>query len=226
MPWTIRNYLVFGRFIPTKSNVALELYQSQCLQTDGVIFNFAGHPYGNSKEGSVFNSLKEIAYLDLKWKQFCEAVEADPLDFGDRIGARFLAATLWYVPFQDMGRPWTFQLRRLTHPLPFLALIFLIFTSFPKPLHPAMGGDQRLCRLPAAVHHHQLLRALCVSAFGDQGFAGCLGSRSVAVFWASRKVADVSDLKFIVTDFRPAIASLTLAHLFFVRLSIQPGSIL
>src|SRR5579871_2893436 len=31
-PWTVRNYVVFGRLIPVKSNAAYELYQSQCLQ--------------------------------------------------------------------------------------------------------------------------------------------------------------------------------------------------
>src|SRR5262249_46132092 len=29
LPWTIRNYRVFGRWIPVKSNAAYELYQSQ-----------------------------------------------------------------------------------------------------------------------------------------------------------------------------------------------------
>src|SRR5262249_44218731 len=36
-PWVARNYLVFDRFIPVKSNLAYELYQSQCLQPDGVL---------------------------------------------------------------------------------------------------------------------------------------------------------------------------------------------
>ena len=36
-PWVVRNYLVFGRLIPIKSNLAYELYQSQCLQPDGLL---------------------------------------------------------------------------------------------------------------------------------------------------------------------------------------------
>ncbi|HXR39845.1 MAG TPA: hypothetical protein VN776_12155, partial [Terracidiphilus sp.] len=46
-PWTARNYAVFGRLIPVKSNLAYELYQSQCLQADGVLQGdtFRQHPY-------------------------------------------------------------------------------------------------------------------------------------------------------------------------------------
>src|SRR5262249_16738081 len=50
MPWTVRNYLVFGKLIPVKSNLAYELYQSQCLQPDGLIQSttFGTHPYANA----------------------------------------------------------------------------------------------------------------------------------------------------------------------------------
>ena len=46
-PWTIRNLIVFGRLIPVKSNAAYELYQSQCLQPDGLLQAraFSTHPY-------------------------------------------------------------------------------------------------------------------------------------------------------------------------------------
>ena len=37
MPWTIRNYLVFGKRIPIKSNCVYEIWQSQCLDDDGVV---------------------------------------------------------------------------------------------------------------------------------------------------------------------------------------------
>ena len=56
------------------------------------------------------------------------------VDFADRIATRFLGATLWYQPFQEQGPPWVLWLKRLTHPLPFLAFVFLLFTSIWKPL--------------------------------------------------------------------------------------------
>jgi hypothetical protein len=139
-PWTVRNYLVFGRLIPVKSNLAYELYQSQCLQDDGLFEASTGrlHPSTpGSQERHEYAALGEMAYLDRKWLQFRQAVSADPLDFCDRVASRFLGATLWYVPhhrLQESRQPWVLWARRLTHPLPFLALVFLLCTAFNTPL--------------------------------------------------------------------------------------------
>ena len=138
-PWTIRNYLVFGRFIPSKSNLAFELYQSQVLQKNGLLLKFVKHPFGvtNSDEGRKYKELGETAYLDLKKQQYLESIAADPVDFLDRLAARFAGATLWYVPFHrgEGMRWWELWICRLTHPLPFLAFLFLLYSSFWKPLH-------------------------------------------------------------------------------------------
>jgi hypothetical protein len=137
-PWTIRNYFVFGRIIPLKSNLAFELYQSQCLEQTGLLTNFKSHPGGlRNEEGKEYLRLGEIGYLDRKWEQFRQSAAADPFDFADRIATRFLGATLWYQPFQDRGQsgqPWVLWLKRLSHPLPFLAFVFLLLTSIWKPL--------------------------------------------------------------------------------------------
>jgi hypothetical protein len=140
-PWTVRNYRVFGRFIPTKSNLFYEMYQSHCLQKDGLLQGptFRFHPYSTGhRERQEYNSLGEAAYLERKRQQLWEAIRADPVDFLDRVASHFLGATLWYVPFnRDEGtrRPWAFWLSRLTHPLPFLALLGLLFTAGQVPLH-------------------------------------------------------------------------------------------
>jgi hypothetical protein len=131
-PWTAWNYWTFGRLIPVKSNLAYELYQSQCLQPDGLIrrTTFAHYPgIANNKEANAYDALGEMAYLDRKAEQVQQAVRANPADFLNRVAARFIGATLWYVPFdpiQETRRPWTMWLSRLTHPLPFLALMVLI----------------------------------------------------------------------------------------------------
>ncbi len=144
MPWMVRNYLHFGRWIPVKSNLACELYQSQCIGPDGLVEHpstFASHPYtAPGPERTEFNGVGEMAYLDRKANQFWQAVRADPLEFGARIANRLLAATLWYVPFDPQEESeipgWTL-LRRLVHPWPFLALLFLLGTARRQPLHPA-----------------------------------------------------------------------------------------
>jgi hypothetical protein len=141
-PWTVRNYLVFGRVLPVKSNLAYDLYQSQCLQPDGLL-QLATlrkyHPNGRTTEGfREYKALGEMAFLDRKREQFWEAVWADPADFLDRVIDRFDGATLWYVPFdrvREPQHPRLFWFHRLTHPLPFLALLILLFVSARQPLH-------------------------------------------------------------------------------------------
>jgi hypothetical protein len=139
-PWVLRNALVFGRFIPVKSNLAYELYQSQCLQPDGLLQHTAwrAHPsQAGSREQQEYRALGETAYLYRKWQQFRESVRADPGDFLDRVAARFLGATVWYVPFnraEEARQPWVLWARRLTHPLPFLALLLLVWGARREPL--------------------------------------------------------------------------------------------
>ncbi|HEX4589875.1 MAG TPA: hypothetical protein VH120_08105, partial [Gemmataceae bacterium] len=142
-PWTVRNYFVFGRLIPVKSNLAYELYQSQCLQPTGLIqaSTFKTHPVANV-QGSrrEYKRLGEIVFLEEKGAEFRAAVRADPLDFLDRFANRFLGATVWYVPFdadEETKRPWSFWTSRLTHPLPFLCLLVLLLTAIRTPLVPA-----------------------------------------------------------------------------------------
>lgn len=140
-PWVVRNYLVFGRLIPVKSNAAYELYQSQCLQPDGLLQarTFGTHPYVRPNEArKEYQRLGEMDFLDRKGELFRKAVRNDPADFLDRVASRFLGALLWYVPFDRANaprRPWVLWLDRLTHPLPFLALLLLAFSSAWRPLH-------------------------------------------------------------------------------------------
>jgi hypothetical protein len=138
-PWTIRNYLVLGRLVPVKSNLAFEAYQSQCLQPDGLLQDFRQHPgRWTGPEGREYRRLGEMAYLERKREQFWQAVRADPVEFLDRFASRLLAATVWYVPFnrdREARQPWILWLGRLTHPLPFLALLILLITAGRKPLH-------------------------------------------------------------------------------------------
>jgi hypothetical protein len=134
-PWTLRNYLVFGRFIPVKSNLAYELYQSQCLQPDGLVQKrtLQQHPYTAARQqGRDYNALGEIAFMDRKKQQFQEAIVSHPAEFLKRLAHRFLGATLWYEPFDraaEARRPVALWSCRLLHPLPLLAGLVLAGTS-------------------------------------------------------------------------------------------------
>jgi hypothetical protein len=185
-PWTVRNYLVFGRLIPVKSNLAYELYQSQCLQKDGLIqaTTFSIHPYGsNTRERKEYAALGEIAFLDRKREQFWEAVWADPQNFVTRAAYRFLGATLWYVPFDrpsEAKRPWTLWLCRLTHPLPFLALLTLVVSACWQRLHRAQW-------IALAVYLCYLLPYIVVSYY-DRYAVPLLGTKVLLVVWAADRL--------------------------------------
>lgn len=130
-PWVIRNYLIFGRLIPVKSNLAFELYQSHVLRSDGILGGgiFGSHPYvSNNKERRRYAELGEMAYLDEKMQLFRTAIEADPAGFFRRVGNRFLAATVLYTPFDRTvvrRHPWVFRVSRWMYPLPFACLILV-----------------------------------------------------------------------------------------------------
>jgi hypothetical protein len=185
-PWTVRNYLVFGRFIPVKSNLAYELYQSQCLQPDGLIQGptFLLHPYGTAtRERREYNALGEIAYVDRKWQQFWEAVRADPADYGRRVAERFLAVTVWYQPFDrpsEARRPRALWLSRLTYPLPFLAVLVLVFSATREPLHWTQW-------VVIAVYVLYLLPYVGISYY-DRYAMPLLGVKALLVVWAADRL--------------------------------------
>jgi hypothetical protein len=135
-PWVVRNYLIFGRLIPVKSNAAYELWQSQCATPDGLLQTrvFAIHPFSSAgRERQQYKALGEMAFLDQKRELFWEAVLADPLDFLDRVACRALGATVVYMPSDRVAmarRPWVLWTSRILHPLPFLAFLVLLATAF------------------------------------------------------------------------------------------------
>lgn len=187
VPWTIRNYLVFGRLIPVKSNLFFEAYQAQCLQPDGLLLDFTGHP-GSAQHagGQAYRTLGETAFLERKREGFCQAVRLDPVDFLDRVGHRFLAATLWYVPFHgDHGRPppLLLWLKRLTHPLPFLALLVLLYTAAHRPL----TAPQRLV---IGLYGLQLAPYVLISYY-ERYASPLLVVKALLLIWASDRLLGV-----------------------------------
>ncbi len=186
-PWTVRNYLVFGRLVPVKSNLAYELYQSQCLQKDGLLqqSTFSHHPgAAGGLEGRQYTQLGEMAYLDRKREQFRAAVSADPVDFLDRVACRFLGATLWYEPLERAAearnRPWTFRMCRLAFPLPFLGLLVLLFTAARKPLCPAQW-------LVVGTYVLYLLPYVVISYY-DRYAVPLLGVKALLVVWGADRL--------------------------------------
>jgi hypothetical protein len=183
-PWSIRNYLVLGRLVPMKSNLAFEAYQSQCLQPDGLLQSFEGHPGDRTgPEGREYRKVGEIPYLERKREQFWQSARADPAEFLDRLSSRVLGTTLWYVPFNRVNeakQPLLLRLSRLTHPLPFLALLILLFTAPSKPL-------QRTQWLAIGLYVFQLLPYVLVSYY-DRYAAPLLAVKALLIIWAADRL--------------------------------------
>jgi hypothetical protein len=183
-PWAVRNYLIFGRWIPIKSNLAFELYQSHCQQKEGLLQNFQGHPAGaHRSEGQEYRKLGEMAYLDRKREQYWQAVWADPEEFLDRIAARFIGATLWYVPFdpsRDARWSWVLWTNRLIYPLPFLAVLVLLLSAVWQRLSPAQGFG-------IAVYCFYLLPYIWASYY-ERYSLPLLGIKVILVLWAAERL--------------------------------------
>jgi hypothetical protein len=192
-PWTAWNYWVFGRLLPVKSNLAYELYQSQCLQPDGLIqrSTFSRYPgVPNNTEAKEYDAVGEIAYLDRKAEQFREAMHADPVDFLDRIAARLLGATLWYAPFdpiQEASHPRTLWWNRMTHPLPFLALLVLALIGIGDRLH-------RTQWLVIGVYFLYLMPYVVVSYYERYAFP-LIGVKVLLVIFAADRIFSFLFLK-------------------------------
>jgi hypothetical protein len=187
-PWTIRNYFVMGRLTPVKSNLAYELYQSQCLQPDGLLrtSTFKSHPIANLEARRDYKALGEIAYLDQKGAEFRQAVSADPVDFLDRVSSRLLGGTIWYVPMEsneELKRPWAFWISRIEHPLPFVGLLVLLFAAARGPILAAQG-------IIMGVYAVYLMPYVVVSYY-ERYAAPLIGVKVLLVIWGVNRAVSV-----------------------------------
>jgi hypothetical protein len=183
LPWTFRNYEVLGRFVPVKSDLAYELYQSQCLQPDGLVQQrtLSSHPFANpGAERAEYRQKCEADYLDGKWEHFCQSVADDPLELANRIAFRFLGATVLYVPFNRDAEPkerlWLFFLSRLLFPLPFAAFLLLLVAG-------AAGRLQDAQWMVMGIYGLFLTPYIAIS-YHDRNAVPLLAVKTLLVIWA------------------------------------------
>jgi hypothetical protein len=131
MPWIARNAIVFGRFIPVKSNLPFEMYQSNALEPSGVLRDETGykHPFRSAGTERVrYAKLGEVAYLDEYRARFAQVIRSDPAAYLVRVKNRLLAATVVYYPFFDNEGPRQVLVRSLMHTLPIVGLVVVVMT--------------------------------------------------------------------------------------------------
>ncbi len=125
-PWTIRNRVVMGKWIPIKSNLSFEIWQSQCLDDDGVLdaVTTGQHlwPY-DGPERRRYVEVGEIQFLKEKWEPIKESILCSPTGWLRRIANRFVSATLYYHAYAASyeGWVWPMRFKRLVFVLPFLS---------------------------------------------------------------------------------------------------------
>jgi hypothetical protein len=68
LPWTLRNYLVFHKLIPVRSNFGLELWLGN-NQDVSELWSFSVHPYNNRMEAELYARLGETVYMSNKQQE-------------------------------------------------------------------------------------------------------------------------------------------------------------
>ena len=92
-PWTIRNYEVFGRFIPLRDNFGLELWVGNRPGMTGTL-DFSGDFPDN--DPSTYARLGELPFMDAKLAEAQAFIISDPGAFTIRVVHRI--PEFWYYP--------------------------------------------------------------------------------------------------------------------------------
>ena len=143
MPWLIRNRVVFGKWIPIKSNAVYEIWQSQVLDDDGVLDSLSAYqqPWGyDGPQRARYREVGETSFVAEFWEPIIDSVTQKPLDVLVRVRNRCCAACIYYVPFMhgDENRVWPMRFKRFLFPIPFLSL--LVVMSLRSRREPALVG--------------------------------------------------------------------------------------
>ncbi|MFZ5892342.1 MAG: hypothetical protein ACOY0T_14885 [Myxococcota bacterium] len=135
LPWTVRNAVVFDKFIPTKSNLMFEAYQANVMDEDGIydVSSMVTHPYNSLKVRFEYQKLGEIGFIARHGARFRNQLAANPAGFLRRIANRAVAATVRYVPISErMDPPFERRLIDLLYPIPFVCMLLSLWMNGPQ----------------------------------------------------------------------------------------------
>ena len=89
VPWTVRNYRVFGKFIVLRSNFGLELWLGNNPNVTDTMSQWA-HPNDNPIEALLYQRMGEIAYMAEKQHEAFAFIRSHPVDTARFIFRRFV----------------------------------------------------------------------------------------------------------------------------------------
>ncbi len=129
--WIARNYAVFNKFIPIKSNLYYDAYEANYIKADGILDEkfFAVHPVWTTKDepGSEYRKLGEVKFSELYKKRLLDKLAKKPQVFLRNIKNRLLDTLLIYHPYDEdyetALKPFLF----IIHALPFCSLLIILF---------------------------------------------------------------------------------------------------
>ncbi len=93
-PWTIRNYITFGRFIPLRDNLGLELWLGNRPGMQGTVDFSSDFP---DHDPSNYARLGELRFMDGKFDAAMKFIINDPASFAGRVLRRMVE--FWHVPY-------------------------------------------------------------------------------------------------------------------------------
>jgi hypothetical protein len=88
VPWTVRNYRVFGKFIVLRSNFGLELWLGNNPKVTDTMGQWQ-HPNDNREEAEKYQRMGEIPYMAEKQQEALAYMRSHPADTLDLIFRRF-----------------------------------------------------------------------------------------------------------------------------------------
>lgn len=110
-PWTLRNYLAFGRFVPLRGDFGAELYLGNGPGATGLLMEY-NHPMQSPRQLRLYKKMGEIDYSRMRGRAAMRVIRARP--------GHFVADTLrrvfffWgSVPHPSNDAPWVEWVRNL-----------------------------------------------------------------------------------------------------------------
>ncbi len=79
-PWTVRNYLVFHKFIPLRSNFGLELWLSNSPEVPDTWSRGYLHPTNDREEAAEYVRMTEVPYMRQKQSEAFAFMRSHPRD--------------------------------------------------------------------------------------------------------------------------------------------------
>lgn len=120
VPWTVRNYKVFGRFMLVRGNLPLELYEANNEESSG-LWTRSEHPGNDPATMRRFQELGEMRFMDEEKEQLKAFVRAHPREVG-----LYTLERIWYFwaapPQATVVKGYTLRVARHTEFL--LAALF------------------------------------------------------------------------------------------------------